>query len=252
MAIDFPSSPSVNDTFTVGDTTYKWDGTVWTSTVSGAVDFLPVTGGTVTGAITASGGVVGDVTGNVDGNLTGDVTGNVSGNLTGNVTGDVTGDVSGTAGTVSVTGSFGSSSKRPIACWGSAADGGGATQSGIRYPVDGPGTANIRGDGRIFATGLDTGDVVITSTMISSGMGASLVNMGNTSLGSILFAGKRDTGSAVDVGGSIAGSNLRVNNADGAHKGSGSLNGTWRCKGYAKNNNTNYSAGGTTCWIRIA
>lgn len=57
MAIDFPSSPSVNDTFTVGDTIYKWDGTVWTSTVSGAVEFLPLTGGTVTGAITASGGV---------------------------------------------------------------------------------------------------------------------------------------------------------------------------------------------------
>jgi hypothetical protein len=29
MAINFPNSPSLNDTFTSGTTTYKWDGTVW-------------------------------------------------------------------------------------------------------------------------------------------------------------------------------------------------------------------------------
>ena len=29
MAINFPNSPSVNDTHTVGGTTYTWDGTVW-------------------------------------------------------------------------------------------------------------------------------------------------------------------------------------------------------------------------------
>mgnify|MGYP003127275846 CR=1 FL=1 len=29
MAINFPNNPSVNDTHTVGSTTYTWDGTVW-------------------------------------------------------------------------------------------------------------------------------------------------------------------------------------------------------------------------------
>ena len=29
MAINFPNNPSVNDTYTVGSTTYTWDGTVW-------------------------------------------------------------------------------------------------------------------------------------------------------------------------------------------------------------------------------
>ena len=38
MAINFPNNPSVNDTHTVGNTTYTWDGTVW---ITGTV--LPVT-----------------------------------------------------------------------------------------------------------------------------------------------------------------------------------------------------------------
>ena len=29
MAIDFPANPNANDTFTVGSTTYKWDGAKW-------------------------------------------------------------------------------------------------------------------------------------------------------------------------------------------------------------------------------
>lgn len=29
MAIDFPDSPTLNDTFTVGDRTWTWDGTRW-------------------------------------------------------------------------------------------------------------------------------------------------------------------------------------------------------------------------------
>ena len=41
MAIDFPNSPEVNDEFTVGDRTWRWDGTVWAATVQG-----PVTGPT--------------------------------------------------------------------------------------------------------------------------------------------------------------------------------------------------------------
>lgn len=30
-AIDFPNSPTVNDVFTVGNRSWKWNGTVWTS-----------------------------------------------------------------------------------------------------------------------------------------------------------------------------------------------------------------------------
>ena len=29
MAINFPSNPSVNDTHTANDITWKWDGTTW-------------------------------------------------------------------------------------------------------------------------------------------------------------------------------------------------------------------------------
>ena len=29
MAIDFPNSPTTGDTFTVGNRTWKWDGTTW-------------------------------------------------------------------------------------------------------------------------------------------------------------------------------------------------------------------------------
>ena len=38
IAIDFPNSPSVNDTHTVGDRTWKWNGSVWA--VVRAVDLL--------------------------------------------------------------------------------------------------------------------------------------------------------------------------------------------------------------------
>lgn len=47
MAIDFPSSPSVNDTFSTGGVTYTWDGTVWAS--SGPVGFVQKAGDTMTG-----------------------------------------------------------------------------------------------------------------------------------------------------------------------------------------------------------
>jgi len=36
MALNFPDSPSVNDTYTVGSTTWTWDGTVWNSS-TGAI-----------------------------------------------------------------------------------------------------------------------------------------------------------------------------------------------------------------------
>src|SRR6056300_1421923 len=38
MAINFPDSPSVNDTHTVGDRTWKWDGTVWSIVVGTTSD----------------------------------------------------------------------------------------------------------------------------------------------------------------------------------------------------------------------
>lgn len=31
MAINFPDAPSVNDTYTVGNVTWIWNGTTWTS-----------------------------------------------------------------------------------------------------------------------------------------------------------------------------------------------------------------------------
>jgi len=33
-AIDFPNSPSVNDTFTINDRTWKWTGTTWDAVIS--------------------------------------------------------------------------------------------------------------------------------------------------------------------------------------------------------------------------
>ena len=30
-AIQFPEDPDINDTYTVGDVTWKWNGTVWKS-----------------------------------------------------------------------------------------------------------------------------------------------------------------------------------------------------------------------------
>lgn len=36
MAINFPNSPSVNDTHVVGDVTYTWDGTSWTASAAGS------------------------------------------------------------------------------------------------------------------------------------------------------------------------------------------------------------------------
>jgi microcystin-dependent protein len=44
MAIDFPNSPAVNDTFVVGTTTWKYDGTKWNivDTVSTTTAFAPI------------------------------------------------------------------------------------------------------------------------------------------------------------------------------------------------------------------
>ena len=47
MAINFPTSPNVNDTHTDGDMTWKWDGSSWEAVMSGAID--PTVGGDLTG-----------------------------------------------------------------------------------------------------------------------------------------------------------------------------------------------------------
>ena len=78
MAINFPNNPSVNDTHTVGGTTYTWDGTVW---ITGTV--LPVTFELVQDTTPQLGGDLDlnskDITGNGDINITGIIT---AGNVT--------------------------------------------------------------------------------------------------------------------------------------------------------------------------
>jgi len=50
-AINFPASPSLNDTYDVNGIQYTWDGTKWTASVSSPVNstYLSTTGGTMTG-----------------------------------------------------------------------------------------------------------------------------------------------------------------------------------------------------------
>ena len=47
MAINFPTSPSINDIHTVGSRKWQWTGTTWESIMSGAID--PTMGGDLTG-----------------------------------------------------------------------------------------------------------------------------------------------------------------------------------------------------------
>jgi hypothetical protein len=42
MAMDLPNSPAVNDQFTVGLTTYRWDGEKWTSGVAPVAGKKPI------------------------------------------------------------------------------------------------------------------------------------------------------------------------------------------------------------------
>lgn len=44
MAIDFPNSPSVNDTFTVGNIKWIWTGTVWKLYQSGTIGLQGIQG----------------------------------------------------------------------------------------------------------------------------------------------------------------------------------------------------------------
>ncbi len=49
MALDFPSSPTVGQTVTLGGVTWTWDGVKWTAAGTGTGIYLPLTGGTMTG-----------------------------------------------------------------------------------------------------------------------------------------------------------------------------------------------------------
>lgn len=72
MAIDYPNSPATNDTFTVGNKTWIYDGTTWNtySTTTFSAETLPGTTikSTVTGSSLTSVGTLGSL------NVTGDVT----------------------------------------------------------------------------------------------------------------------------------------------------------------------------------
>lgn len=46
MALNFPSSPTPNQIYTVGDQSWKWDGTAWIA-LSGAEEAVPVYIGTL-------------------------------------------------------------------------------------------------------------------------------------------------------------------------------------------------------------
>ena len=49
MAVDFPSSPTVGQTFTSGGVTWMWDGVKWTSTGAATGLYLPLAGGAMQG-----------------------------------------------------------------------------------------------------------------------------------------------------------------------------------------------------------
>ena len=52
MPLDFPNSPAINDAWTGSNgVTYTWTGTMWTVSGSGAGPYLPLAGGTMTGAL---------------------------------------------------------------------------------------------------------------------------------------------------------------------------------------------------------
>lgn len=50
-AIDFPNSPTVNQTFTAGNSSYRWTGVAWVSNNLGAIDWADITNKPVTFSI---------------------------------------------------------------------------------------------------------------------------------------------------------------------------------------------------------
>jgi hypothetical protein len=61
-AIDFPNSPTVNDVFAAGNSTYKWTGVAWVSNNLGSIAWTDVTGKPSTFTPSAHTHVIADVT----------------------------------------------------------------------------------------------------------------------------------------------------------------------------------------------
>jgi len=81
MAINFPSSPAVNDTLAVGADTWKWNGTTWEVQPVVSPSFSDITAsGTITGTL------VGNVTGAASSLQTGRLINGVSFNGSQNIT----------------------------------------------------------------------------------------------------------------------------------------------------------------------
>jgi len=72
MAINFPNSPALNDTHVVGDTTWTWNGTSWTSAATPYT--LPIATNTVLGGVKQGTNITIDVDGVISATATGDVT----------------------------------------------------------------------------------------------------------------------------------------------------------------------------------
>jgi hypothetical protein len=56
--ISFPANPTVGQTYTFNNTTWVWNGTVWTVAPGAASGFLPLSGGQMTGPLTLAAGSV--------------------------------------------------------------------------------------------------------------------------------------------------------------------------------------------------
>jgi hypothetical protein len=133
MAIIFPSTPTANQTYTAGGSTWTWTGTVWDIVPNASPTFTAVNAGTVSATtvsattvsattVVASNFSIASISANVVGNTAGTHTGPVVGTLKGNVlssdgstavlqngsngldavfTGSVTGNVTGTVSSLS-------------------------------------------------------------------------------------------------------------------------------------------------------
>jgi hypothetical protein len=61
-AIDFPNSPTVNDVFTAGNSTYKWTGTAWIANNLTVIGWTDVTGKPTTFAPSAHTHTISEIT----------------------------------------------------------------------------------------------------------------------------------------------------------------------------------------------